>query len=62
VTVADDGAARVWPVNARLLKDLLETTARDCLSAEERQTYLDEVPEQARKGQERCQETHGAEI
>jgi hypothetical protein len=49
-------------VSEKLLKEALDATARDCLSAEERQTYLDETPEEARAGQELCQRTQGAQI
>ncbi|QRN96794.1 CHAT domain-containing protein [Archangium violaceum] len=55
VTSSSDGAARVWPVSFKLAMERLENATYDCLTSEERQTYLDETPEEALAGFERSQ-------
>jgi hypothetical protein len=55
LSVAEDGAIRLWTVGTARLQALLREAVTGCLTPEQRQRYLLETPEEARAGYERCE-------
>ncbi len=59
VTLSRDGRLRVWPITPELLRDYLQNITTVCLSINERERYLLESFDEARRGHERCERSHG---
>jgi len=55
LTISGDQTARVWLVDIPLLKQALQQASTDCLSVAEREAYLAESSENARRGYEECE-------
>jgi WD40 repeat protein len=54
-----DGTARIWPGTLPALQRALRDATTDCLTPEQRQTYLVESDSEARDAYEACERTHG---
>jgi hypothetical protein len=59
VTLSEDGLVSIWPLEPLALLTAFLNATTACLSANDRATYLLESPEEARKGHERCEQSHG---
>jgi WD40 repeat protein len=58
VTASDDKAARIWPVTIPALQQALRNASTDCLTPDQRQTYLLETEPEARAAHEACERSH----
>jgi hypothetical protein len=59
VTASDDKTARIWPLSIPALQQSLRSATTECLSPEQRRTYLDEREADARKEYEACERSAG---
>ena len=59
VTAYDDNTVRTWLLDIPTLQQALGAATTDCLTSEQRQTYLDESESEARMGNGACERTHG---
>ncbi len=59
MTASDDGVVRFWLVGIPLLQQALRNATTDCLTPEQRQTYLLESESDARTRYESCERSYG---
>ncbi|REG23533.1 WD domain G-beta repeat uncharacterized protein, partial [Archangium gephyra] len=59
VTASGDGTARLWTLSVDKVRQMLREANKDCLSVDDRMTYVGETEEQARERYEACQRSYG---
>ncbi|MBM7115690.1 caspase family protein [Archangium primigenium] len=59
ITVCGEGLVRVWYLKPEPLREYFQTATTACLSSLEREQYLLEEPDIARKKYKECEESHG---
>ncbi|KFA93814.1 hypothetical protein Q664_07020 [Archangium violaceum Cb vi76] len=59
VTASVDGTARLWTLSIDKVRQLLRKANKDCLSVDDRMTYIGETESEAREHYEACERSYG---
>jgi WD40 repeat protein len=59
VTASEDGTARLWTLSIDRVRQRLREANKDCLSVDDRMTYVGETEDQARERYEACERSYG---